>query len=78
MSFLRLLFLAFIIWLLYRLIRKLTDKRDFGSRKSLETTHMVRCAYCDVYTIKQNAYFRENNYYCSPDHYEKQAHKDSE
>lgn len=77
MSFLRLLLLAFIIWLLYRLVRKLTVKGDSGGRKSLETTPMVRCTYCDVYTIKQNAYFRENNYYCSPGHYEKQAHKDS-
>jgi len=77
MPFLRLLFIAGIIWLLYRLIKKLTLKRRTGSRKSLESTPMVRCVYCNVYTVRQDSYFRENNYYCSIEHYEKYIQKDS-
>jgi formylmethanofuran dehydrogenase subunit E len=77
MTFLRLLFIAGVIWLLYRLARKLFVKTDTDSRKSLETTHMVRCAYCNVYTTKQDAYLKEDNYFCSSDHYEKHIRKES-
>ena len=77
MTFFRLLFFLCIIWLLYRLVKMLTVKRDTSSNKSLETTHMVRCAFCNVYIIREDALYKENNYYCSPDHCTKQAHKDS-
>jgi hypothetical protein len=39
---------------------------------------MVRCTYCDTYIIRQDACFREDNYFCSPEHYEKHKQKDSE
>lgn len=77
MSLLRLLFIAGIIWLLYRLIKKLTFKRNPDNRKTLETTHMVRCTYCDTYIIRQDACFREDSFFCSPDHYAKHIQKDS-
>lgn len=71
MSFIRLLLIAGIIWLLFHLIKKLVSKGDADPGKSLEITPMVRCGYCDVYLVRQDAYFKDNNYYCSPDHYEK-------
>jgi hypothetical protein len=38
---------------------------------------MVRCTYCDTYIIRQDACFREDSFFCSPDHYAKHIQKDS-
>lgn len=69
MSLIRLLFLIGIIYIAYRLVRKLAENNN-SSISEQKTTSMVRCAFCNVYVIKQEACFRDNNYYCNPEHYE--------
>lgn len=76
MSLLRLLFLLGFIYIAYRLVRKLVVKNASvtGDQK---TTSMVRCAFCDVYIVRQDAYIKDNNFYCNTDHYERAMKKNS-
>ena len=76
MSLLRLLFLISVVYIIYRLFRSLTVKRDSGEN-TLETTSMVRCAYCDVYIVKKEAYIKNNNFYCNSDHYDRSLENES-
>lgn len=77
MSLLRLIFLFGIIYIVYRLVRKLTAKNN-SAVSTQKTTSMVRCAYCDVYIVKQDAYLKDNKFYCDPGHYEKSIANKSE
>lgn len=70
MSLIRLLVLAGIIWLLYRVIKKLLVKKDAGG-SSTAPTPMVRCAWCNVYIVRQDACLKDQHYYCSLEHYRK-------
>ena len=69
MSWIRILIISTIAWLLYRLIRFLiTRPRHVTASKQ---TQMVRCSFCNLYVVEDTAVHRGDHYYCSEEHYRK-------
>lgn len=73
MPFIRLLILAAVIWLIYRLARRLLPRKPAVTGRS-EGTRMVRCAQCGVYVTEEDACKKNGEAYCCEDHYLK--HRD--
>ena len=70
MQLLRIIILLGIIYLGYRLLRKLVKNKSSGT-KNPKTTRMVRCAYCNVYIVREDALEKDEIYFCSTEHYNK-------
>ena len=76
MNLIRLLAIAVIFWLLYRLILTLLSK---GRRPAADTSRpandaaiatMVRCAHCGLHVPQGEALQNGDHYYCSKEHQE--------
>jgi len=70
MPLVRLLILIAVIWLLYRLVRRLLPGKPSVTDQS-ETTRMVKCAHCGVYVAENDTYGKGGDIYCCEDHYHK-------
>ena len=68
-----LLFLAWLIWWLFKPLFQSKSKPEHSSSKAIED--MVRCEHCQVNLPKPEALEAEGHFFCSPehkDHYQQQ------
>ena len=70
MNLIRLIALAVLFWLLYRLILTLLSKARQPTRREpppLDGT-MVRCAQCGLHIPQDQALVKDDKYYCCEEH----------
>ncbi len=70
MNLIRLIAIAVIFWLLYRLILALLSKARQPARRDsppLEGT-MVRCEQCGLHVPQEQALIKGDKYYCCEEH----------
>ncbi len=71
MNLIRLIILALVIWLIYRMVRRMLAKPDNTKPASPSPgTNMVRCAHCGIHIPETEALFRDDRPYCSDAHRE--------
>jgi uncharacterized protein len=72
MNLIRILALALIIWLIYRMIKQwLTNKRDRQVESRKETPavgKMVKCEQCGLHIPEQEAVQSQGRHFCSIQH----------
>ena len=69
MNLIRLIILALVIWLIYRMVRRMLAKP--AATKSAPPrvgTDMVRCAHCGIHIPENEALYRDGQPYCSEEH----------
>ncbi|MGM0595051.1 MAG: PP0621 family protein [Pseudomonadota bacterium] len=66
----RLIAIGLIVWLLYRMFRRLLDRPRPQERppKQVDGQKMVRCAHCGIHIPQNEALERDGESYCSPEH----------
>lgn len=69
MNLIRLIILALVIWLIYRMVRRLLAKpaNDNTARPQVGTD-MVRCAHCGIHIPENEALYADGQPYCSEEH----------
>lgn len=71
MNLIRLLILALIVWLIYRMVQRMLSKPRAGKPRSPELgTRMVRCAHCGIHIPENEALHRDGQPYCCEEHRE--------
>ena len=72
MNLIRVLIIALLGWLVYRMIRSALNKPRGGraAKPVALSTDMVRCHYCGIHIPKDEALQQGEHYYCSPEHRE--------
>lgn len=71
MNLIRLIAIAVLFWLLYRLILALLRKAQRPSVQQpppQEGSPMVRCAHCGLHVPKNHAIEKDGKYYCGKEH----------
>ena len=71
MNLIRLIAIAVLFWLLYRLILTLLSKAGGSAPRhapSVEANTMVRCQECGLHVPKCEALEKEGKYYCCEEH----------
>lgn len=69
MNLIRLIVIALIFWLLYRMIHRMLAKPGVEkTAKPQVGTDMVRCAHCGIHIPKSEALQRDGRDYCSEEH----------
>lgn len=74
MNLIRLIAVATLLWLLYRLILALLEKgkgAKVRKRPHREGHTMVRCAGCGLHVPQNEAFERGGKFYCSKEHMER-------
>lgn len=71
MNLIRFIVLALVIWLIYRMVRRMLAKPGSAKPASPQSgTNMVRCAHCGIHIPETEALFRDGHPYCSETHRE--------
>jgi uncharacterized protein len=71
MNLIRILVIALIVWLVYRMIQRTLAKPEPEKPADAKlATDMVRCAHCGIHIPKNEALQRDGFYYCSEQHLE--------
>lgn len=71
MNLIRLIILALVIWLIYRMVRHMLAKpRAEQPSRPQVGTDMVRCAHCGIHIPDNEALYRDGQPYCSEEHRE--------
>ena len=71
MNLIRLIILALVIWLIYRMVRQMLAKpRAKKPSRPQVGTDMVRCAHCGIHIPDNEALYRDGQPYCSEEHRE--------
>lgn len=71
MNLIRIIVIALIVWLVYRMVQRMLAKPV--TKKTAPTqvgTDMVRCAHCGIHIPKGEALRRDGRDYCSEAHRE--------
>ncbi|MDH5180366.1 MAG: PP0621 family protein [Gammaproteobacteria bacterium] len=69
MTLIRILIIAFLVWLVLRLIKNKIDQQNRKRADSQDQiATMVRCRHCGLHIPKQDAVESANQYYCSQEH----------
>lgn len=69
MNIIRLLILALVVWLIYRMVSRMLTKPRNGKPSTPELgTNMVRCAHCGIHLPENEAIYRDGQPYCSKEH----------
>lgn len=68
MNLLRLLLIAFAVWLIFFFLRRLLSPRRKETIKESASADMVRCAHCGLHLPKTEALQRDAIYFCSQQH----------
>ncbi len=70
MTLLRLLIIAFVVWLLVIAVKRwLAPRRGTGPQaKPRDNTNMVRCAHCGLHIPQGEALQRDGLHFCSQGH----------
>lgn len=71
MGLMRLLFLAVLVWLVWRVLRQslLAPKRKAPpSSPANDNQKMVRCEWCEVHTPEGLALHQDQHHFCSEEH----------
>lgn len=77
MNLIRLIVLALVFWLLYRMALRLLSKNETKAPPRPKVgTDMVRCAHCGIHIPKSEALQRDGHDYCSEEHREAGPHRD--
>jgi len=66
MNLIRIIAIALIIWIIYRLIMLAINKKD--SNPSDRNVRLVRCDYCDTQVPEHMAVKDDDHTYCSMEH----------
>lgn len=66
MNLVRLIALALLIWIIYRMIRRAIESRK--PRASGELRKLVNCKYCDVQVSEDIAVVKSGDWYCCQEH----------
>lgn len=67
---LRLIIIGLLVWLAYRLIRKLAAPARGKERGRLHHEEMVRCEVCGLHVPRTSALCRDDRFFCSREHLE--------
>ncbi len=72
MNLIRVLIIALLAWLVYRMIRGAFARPRVGQRPGKErlSTDMVRCDFCGIHIPANEALEQEGRYFCSEEHRE--------
>lgn len=71
MNLIRLLIIAAIVWLTFRIYRNWQDKNKIAKKnatKDSQIKNMVQCSKCGVHLPEQEALKSNNLYYCCEEH----------
>ena len=70
MNLIRVLIIALLVWLVYRMISATLRKPRVSQRPGRErvATDMVRCEYCGIHIPKGEALPWDGHYYCCAEH----------
>ena len=70
MNLIRLIVIGLIIWLLYRMFVRVLQKPASKSKKPPKgiARDMVKCAHCGIHIPADEALYRDDKCYCSPEH----------
>lgn len=66
MGLIRLIILALLVYLVWRLIKTVTARG--GKSVPQNTERMLRCAHCGVYVPEHLALPHKDHHFCSPEH----------
>jgi len=77
MNLIRLIVIALVFWLLYRMIQRMLAKPESKKPASPRVgTDMVRCAHCGIHIPKNEALQSDRFYYCSEEHRQAGPHRE--
>lgn len=68
MPLVRILLFALLIWILYRLVKRIIGPPKGERSKQVEYEDMVRCAWCGTHFPRSNALTRSGKDYCCEQH----------
>ena len=70
MNLIRVLIIALLVWLVYRMIRAKLNKPSLQHKSPRATlsTDMVRCHHCGIHIPANEALQQGEHYYCSAEH----------
>ena len=77
MNLIRLIAIALVFWLLYRMIHRMLVKPSPEKPSSPRVgTDMVRCAHCGIHIPKNEALQQDGYDYCSEEHRQAGPHRE--
>lgn len=69
MNLIRLIAIAAIIWLIYRMVTgRKRSKERIEQKQGRPVDKMVKCAYCGTHVPESEAIAANGRYYCSEEH----------
>jgi len=71
MNLIRILAIALIIWIVYRLVMQALAKKNAKQRQPGQTKSLVSCQRCGLHLPIADAVKQDENYYCCPQHRDK-------
>ena len=76
MGLIRLIILALVIWMFWRVVKNFQARQSKKSKKETpsgkrEQSNMVLCQFCSVHVPEQDAISHEKSWFCSERHKEK-------
>lgn len=73
MGLIRLIILALVIWMFWRLVKNFQAKQagKNSGKQHIENSNMVLCRYCSVHVPEKEAIHHEQLWFCSENHRDK-------